>query len=65
MTSYRIATLAAASSANALLSLLAYMPELDRERTDDTRVGGREWCAPRRRRRWSRPSADLGERLPS
>jgi hypothetical protein len=62
MTSYRIATLAAACSANALLSLLMYLPELtDEERADDIRAVVVEADGHRH----ASTSTDLGTRLPS
>jgi hypothetical protein len=63
LTSYRIASLAATSSTNALMSLLAYLPGIGDEPVDCA-VTGHDRCAtggPKRR-----PSAsDLGTRLPS
>jgi hypothetical protein len=67
LTSYRTAALAAASSANALLSLLAYLPELDEEQVDEISVAECAWrqAEAQRRRRHSRPPVNLSRRLPS
>jgi hypothetical protein len=64
MTSYRIASLAAASSTNALMSLLAYLPGMGAELVE-RRVTGRDRGAARGRPERRAMTSALGTRLPS